>query len=151
MKRYPQAPGHAAGFTLIELMITIMILGVISAYAFSSYQKSILKSGRAEAKAAITQTAAALEQWRFAHNTYVVPSVASVYTTSAYTPKTPNQLYTVAITAATSSYTVKATPVSTGRQVNDTDCQYFSINNNGQQTANNNSSNSGTNTTTTCW
>lgn len=144
-------PGTAAGFTLIELMIAVMIVGVISLYAFSNYQKSILKSGRAEAKAALTQTAAALEQWRFSHNTYVPTAVASVYTTSRYTPNTPNQFYTVAITAATNSYTIKATPVSTGREAKDTDCQYFTLTNTGLQKANNNTSGSGTDTTSTCW
>lgn len=149
MNKYPRTPGDTAGFTLIELMITIMILGVVSAYAFSSYQKSILKSGRAEAKAAITQTAAALEQWRFSRNTYAVPAVASVYTTSAYTPDTPNKLYTVTIpTDTTSTYTVTATAKSTGREYKDTDCRSFSITNTGVQSAKNSG---GTSTTPTCW
>jgi type IV pilus assembly protein PilE len=148
MSTYPHTPRRTAGFTLIELMITVMIVGVISAYAFSSYQKSILKSGRAEAKAAITQTAAALEQWRFSRNTYAVPAVASVYTTSAYTPDTPNQLYTVTIpTDTTSTYTVTATAKSTGREYKDTDCRSFSITNAGVQT----STNSGGTASTTCW
>jgi type IV pilus assembly protein PilE len=148
MNRYPRTPGHAAGFTLIELLIAVTILGVISAYAFSSYQKSIQKSGRAEAKAAVTQTAAALEQWRFAHSTYVASAVASVYTTSAYTPKTPNQFYTVTITASASTYTISASALSTARQYKDTDCRTFTLNNLGIQAAKNSG---GTTTTTTCW
>lgn len=148
MNMQSRAPGNTAGFTLLELMITLVIVGVISAYAFSSYQKSILKSGRAEAKAAITQVAASEEQWRFSRNTYVVPGVASVYTTSAYTPDTPNKFYTVAISATTSAYTITATAKSTGRQYKDTDCRSFSITNAGVQTATNSG---GTTATTTCW
>jgi type IV pilus assembly protein PilE len=145
-------PVTAAGFTLIELLIAMLIVGVISAYAFSSYQKSILKSGRSEAKSALTQIAAQEEQYRFSNSKYS-SSVSSMLPTSKYasSSQTNSQLYTLAITAATNTYTIVATPVSTGRQAKDTDCQYFSLDNTGKQKANNATSGSGTDTTTTCW
>ncbi|HSC48545.1 MAG TPA: type IV pilin protein, partial [Gammaproteobacteria bacterium] len=119
---------------------------------FSSYQKSLLKSGRAEAKSALTQIAAAEEQYKFSNPTYS-SSVSGMLPTSknAASSQTNGGLYTIAISAATSTYTITAKPVSTGRQAKDTDCQYFSLNQLGAQKANNNTSGTGTDTTAICW
>ena len=138
------------GFTLLELMITLVIVGVVSAYAFSSYQKSILKSGRTEAKNAVTQIAAAEEQARFGANNTYARSVVTVYpaSVSPNTPNTPHNLYTLSITATTSTYTIKAVPASGSKQANDSDCQSFSLTNTGLQNAKNAG---GTDTTSTCW
>ena len=51
------------GFTLIELMITIVIIGVIAAIALPSYQSSVRKSKRTEAKTELLQVMARQEQY----------------------------------------------------------------------------------------
>ena len=43
------------GFTLVELMIAVGIVGILSAIAYPSYQNSILKSRRADAKSGLLQ------------------------------------------------------------------------------------------------
>ena len=58
------------GFTLIELMIGVAIIGVIAAVAFPSYQASIRKSRRAEAIAALSSVQLAQERWRANNTTY---------------------------------------------------------------------------------
>jgi type IV pilus assembly protein PilE len=47
------------GFNLIELVVAIAIVGILAAVAYPSYNDSVRKSRRAEAKAALTE----LAQW----------------------------------------------------------------------------------------
>ena len=51
-----------SGFTLIELMITVAVLGVLAAVAFPSYQQYIERSRRTDGKAALLRTAQWLER-----------------------------------------------------------------------------------------
>lgn len=50
------------GFTLIELMITIAVVGILSAIALPSYQEYLRRSNRADAKAAMLENAQFLER-----------------------------------------------------------------------------------------
>lgn len=53
---------YNAGFTLIELMIVLTIVGIISAFAYPAYQNQVMKTRRGEAKAALTALAQAMEE-----------------------------------------------------------------------------------------
>lgn len=60
--------GVSRGFTLIELMITVAIVGILAAMAFPFYQEHINKARRSEAMSALTNAAAAYERFRAAGN-----------------------------------------------------------------------------------
>ncbi len=62
----------ARGFTLIELMITVMIIGILSAIAIPQYQQYVTKARRAEAKAGLARVQGALERYFTVNNTYTL-------------------------------------------------------------------------------
>jgi type IV pilus assembly protein PilE len=58
------------GFTLIELMIAVAIIGILTAIALPSYQENVRKSRRADGKAALLGLANAMERHFTEANTY---------------------------------------------------------------------------------
>ena len=50
------------GFTLIELMVTVAIIGILAGLAYPSYMESVKRSNRAEAKADLTDVAQRLQR-----------------------------------------------------------------------------------------
>ena len=51
------------GFTLLELMIVVIVIGILAVIAMSSYGFATRKAHRNEAKGCLTQTAQYLERW----------------------------------------------------------------------------------------
>ncbi len=60
----------ARGFTLVELMIVVAIAAILAAIAYPSYQDSIRKSRRTEAKTALENVAAEQEKYYYRNNAY---------------------------------------------------------------------------------
>src|SRR5436190_19349268 len=79
----------ASGFSLIELMFVVAIVGIIAMVAIPSYNKQLQKNARAVAKARLAQAAQLLERFYSDNNTYFVamtagpPCVVSASTASS--------------------------------------------------------------------
>lgn len=63
MKKNPTQSSQD-GFTLIEIIISITVIGIISAIALPAYQKYVVESRRAEAQAFMSELALRQERWR---------------------------------------------------------------------------------------
>ncbi len=93
-------------FTLIELMVTVAIVGILASIAIPSYQSSVMKSRRADAQGELLGFANTMERYFTEHSTYVgAPANAG----TAYYDLTVST--NPAVTAST--YTLNATPKGT--------------------------------------
>jgi type IV pilus assembly protein PilE len=70
------------GFSLIELMIVIAIIGILAAIAYPNYQEYLIKSNRAAAQAAMMDIANREQQLLLANRAYVAAADAAAFKAS---------------------------------------------------------------------
>lgn len=112
------------GFTLIELMIVIMIIGILAAIAVPSYRQYVRKNAQSEAEANMLRLSIELERWRAKALTYggFTPSQGwsstanTVYIPSGSSATTHN--YAVRIMHVSSATTPVAVSLSTASPAN---------------------------------
>ncbi len=131
-----------SGFTLIELMIAVAVVGILTAVAYPSYQNHIKKAKRSEAQAALVSMATAMEQWRVENNNSYCgvstatppPTCPTLAASDIFSTQVPTDGGTKTYdldfdTDPTQSYyKLKATP--SGTQVGD-DCGYLTLDSTG--------------------
>jgi type IV pilus assembly protein PilE len=106
------------GFTLIELMITVAVVGILGAIAYPSYKGAMVKNRRAAAQAYLSDVAQRQQQYLMDNRSYTTDYTALRVTQ----PPDVTRFYTLSITAAASTpptFTATAAPISGGSQVND--------------------------------
>jgi type IV pilus assembly protein PilE len=117
------------GMTLVELMVTVAIIGILAAIAIPGYTSYVRKARRADAKVALTSSAQQFERCYTRYNKYNDANCAVVLPYN-----TPNGTYTVDVDPAAAptpgltaqSFALKATPI--GAQAKDTGCGTFTLN-----------------------
>ena len=143
---------RSTGFTLVELLIALAIIGLLSMVAYPSYQKSILRTNRSDAIAAVLAVQVAEEKFRAScpyyaqtlgsTNTCGASASASTVQASSTSPEGYYTITIVANSATGNAYTINAAP--TGTQASDTDCSPMQITFNA-------SNPNGLKTPTDCW
>ena len=128
------------GFTLIELMVAVAIVGILAAIAIPSYQESMRKSRRADAQSALLSAANGMERYFTQNNTYCDTGTSSLGAVVAantcggaandtgflpgaiYAPRGETAVHYdifVSLAPNASNYTLRATPAVGGAQVGD--------------------------------
>jgi type IV pilus assembly protein PilE len=116
-------PKIQKGFTLIEVMIVVAIVGILSAIAYPSYAEYIRRGHRAEARAGLLQAQQWLERAATATGTY--PLTAAFPATMK---KVPNDRYDIGVVSDGATFTLTATPK--GAQTGDK-CGNYTVTNTG--------------------
>lgn len=107
------------GFTLIELMIVIAVLGIIVAIAYPSYTEQVRKSRRAEGMGELLELADRMERFYSDRGTYVGASLGTA-ATNIYPTTSAKGYYTLSIASQTATdFSVSAAPTSKGKQNKD--------------------------------
>ena len=152
----PASHGRSAGFTLIELMITVVIATILLSIAIPLYLHQMRESRRTDARSALFELAAREERYFDTNNAY--SSTASQLGYSGFGTSYPvgnGQYYyikTPTVVAGTGTtpptFTLEADPITGKGQDQDTDCAQFFVDSKGDQTAKNSG---GTLNNATCW
>lgn len=118
----------AQGFTLIELMIAVAIIGILAAIALPQYSQYVMRSRRADAVNALSSMAAAQERYRLINPSYAsaVTALNSLVSTVSSTSTDGN--YTLSVVSATASaFSVQAAAVAGKPQANDAGCTTITL------------------------
>jgi type IV pilus assembly protein PilE len=100
------------GFTLIEAMIVVALIGLIAAIGYPAYRDQVMKSRRAEGMGELLELADRMERYYSDKGTYVGATLGN-NNTDIYRSTTAKSYYTLAIIAADTTnikFKVTATP-----------------------------------------
>ncbi len=122
---------RSRGFTLIELMIVVVVIGILAAIAYPSYEEYTRKAKRADAQAVLLELAQFMERHYTANGKYLTATNEAPTLPFTVAPKDgsrKNYDLSFANTPTASGYTLRAVP--TGSMASDT-CGTLTLNNAG--------------------
>lgn len=118
-----------SGFTLMEIMIVVVVLSILASIAVPAYNEQVRKGRRADAMAAMNETAQALERFYTLNNTYTGYVLRDTERQSPRQGSVVHYRITMQVQDEGTSYTITAAPQQEDR------CGILTINSQGQRTA----------------
>ncbi|MDP2902189.1 MAG: type IV pilin protein [Methylovulum sp.] len=128
------------GFTLVELMVTVAVIGVLASIAYPSYQNNVMKSRRADAKSALLELSNFMERHATEFGCYMDSGADTQCGTGddtlpllpfITTPKTGTAYYDLVLFPVdATSFTLSANPIAGGAQETD-QCGSLTLTNTG--------------------
>lgn len=128
-KRFPR-PG---GFSLIELMVVVAIIGLLAMIAYPSYQKQMLRTHRTEGQAALQDAATRQERFFSNKSEYTINVTNLGLPASGLTDNGYYQISAAACGGGTIARCYTLTATAQGAQADDTDCVTITLGSNGQK------------------
>ena len=114
------------GFTLIELMIVVALIGILAALAMPAYQGYVERARRADAKAAVLAVQLAEEKWR-ANNSTFTDDMTDLGYPGANSQASPDDYYLVTVTNSSgTTYSINAS-IDVNEAQNGDDCGTFTF------------------------
>lgn len=120
------------GFSLLEFLMVFAFVAIISTFSFASYQQTMIKMRRHDAKLALLELAENLETYYSFNQTYELATVGRGKTTDIGEEHSAEGWYRVVlVNLSKNSYSIAAIPLESQRR--DKQCQTFTYNHLGQK------------------
>ncbi len=127
-----------SGFTLLELMITVVVIAILASVAYPSFMQSVRKSKRTDAHAALTKASSNLERFFGTNGTYTTDTSQLRLVIDAGTAYSDSGHYIITVAAGAtgigSSYIISANATPGDMQADDTGCTALSLDSQGRRT-----------------
>lgn len=147
-RKHSKASG---GFTLVELIVTMLVASILLAVAVPTYTSQIRSSRRTDARSAVLDLAGREERYLSVNTAYSATPSDLGYTGS-FPQSIGSGYYQVTVTATAATATTPpaftATATAIGKQTADASCASFTVNQLGQHTS---LDSGGNDSTATCW
>lgn len=113
------------GFSLFELLIVLVIIGILANIAYPIYTHALLKTHRTEAKIALMDLANRMERYYLENNSYLGASLSKLHINVI----TDRKLYLLSLNSTNNTYLLFATAT-----FSDPECYCFMLNQLGEKT-----------------